>query len=408
MSITLPEISPFLDAPSRPRVSVCSGHGAYKNAAEALSDFDLSLARGKKVLVKPNIGRIAKPGEAITTHPETVAAVLDAFLEAGAEVAIGESPIVGVDTAKAFESGGIAEIAAGRNCKLIDLDARPGIYLPVPGGIAIDSLTLCADVPEFDILVSVPVMKMHMHTGVTLSIKNMKGCLWQRSKVKLHMLDPVEGRDEKSLDIAIADMSTVLRPQLAIIDGTFAMEGMGPSAGKRRELDTTVVSADPFAADSVACHLMGVDPCKIPHLKLGAEKFGGVIDVGKMNITPEDWKSVARSLERPPQDISVEFDGVEVHDRNSCSACQSTLMLFLKRYGKRIFDYFPSDTTFHIAIGKGHKDLPAGTFCVGNCTASHRSAGRFIPGCPPVASQILQELTGQDEVDTEDGNRILK
>jgi hypothetical protein len=29
---------------------------------------------------------------------------------------------------------------------------------------------------------------------------------------------------------------------------------------------------------------------------------------------------------------------------------------------------------------------------VGNCTAQHRDKGVFVPGCPPVGSQILAAL----------------
>ena len=46
------------------------------------------------------------------------------------------------------------------------------------------------------------------------------------------MLPPMDGYDAKPIDVAIADMSGVLRPHLSIIDGTVGMEGLGPSAGK--------------------------------------------------------------------------------------------------------------------------------------------------------------------------------
>ena len=55
----------------------------------------------------------------------------------------------------------------------------------IPSGEAIQRLKVCPEVLEYDIVVSIPVMKMHMHTGVTLAVKNMKGCLWRRSKVCL-------------------------------------------------------------------------------------------------------------------------------------------------------------------------------------------------------------------------------
>jgi len=242
----------FQQSPESPIVHVAGGNGPYANTRTALDQINLSPVRGKRVLLKPNAGRIAPRGSGITTDHQVIAAAIDAFKEAGAEVAVGESPIVGVKTQEAFDAAGITRIAHERNCMLIDLDERPFIKVPIPDGIAIDSLKVCPEVLEYDFVVSIPVMKMHMHTGVTLAVKNMKGCLWRRSKIDLHMLPPVEGSDEKPIDIAIADMAGALRPHLSIIDGTVGMEGLGPSAGQAKPLDVIVAGADVFAADAVA------------------------------------------------------------------------------------------------------------------------------------------------------------
>ena len=103
--------TPFkLDA-SFPSVFWASGEGPYDNTRQALSNVDLSAAKNKRVLLKPNVGRNVKPETGITTHPQVVAAAIDAFREAGAQVAVGESPITGVTMSDAFESCGIAAVA---------------------------------------------------------------------------------------------------------------------------------------------------------------------------------------------------------------------------------------------------------------------------------------------------------
>jgi uncharacterized protein (DUF362 family) len=333
-----------------------------------------------------------------------IAAAIDVLRRAGAEVAVGESPILGVKTDEAFEAAGITLVARERDCPLIDMDARRFVEVPVPDGVAVNSLRICPEVLEYDLVVSIPVMKMHMHTGVTLALKNMKGCLWRRSKVKLHMLPPVEGRDEKPIDIAIADMSSVLRPHLSIIDGTVGMEGLGPSAGQAKPLGVVVVSADVFAADAVACKLMGTAAEDIPHLRIGSERGYGIIELERIAVTPENWQEWGSPFARPPENIAIDFPNIDVLDKNSCSACVSTLFLFLKHYRDRLFDYFPSGTTLSIAIGKGHEEVPEGTLCIGNCVAIHRGSGIFIPGCPPVSSEILTIVSGKPSVDSKDGH----
>ena len=375
-----------------PEVYVCGGKGPYENTVAVLSRFDLAPLKGKQVLLKPNIGRVAACSTGITTEALVVAAAVDAFTEAGAFVAIGESPITGVAIKEAFDASGITKIAQERNIKLIDLDARPFIPLEVPEGLAIDSLKICPEVLEYDFVVSIPVMKMHMHTGVTLAVKNMKGCLWRRSKVKFHMLPPVKGYKEKSINIAISDMSGVLRPDFSIIDGTTGMEGMGPSAGSPKPLGVVVAGFDPFAADAVACRIMGTRAEDVPHLRIASERGYGTIDIEKIAIYPQDWRKYISPFELPPEKLEFEFPNITVLDENSCSACQSTLLLFLKQQREKLFDYFPDLEELTIAIGKGNKDVPAGTLCIGNCTSAHKKKGIFVQGCPPVGSEILNVI----------------
>jgi len=399
-------IPPFADNPlfppgTRARVVVAHAPDPYAGTRQVLTQFDLTPAHGKRVLLKPNAGRVAPPGSGINTHPQVVAAAIDAFREAGAIVSVGESPITGVATPDAFEATGIADVARERECPLLDMDENSAVRVDLPEGVAITSLQVCPEVFDHDIIVSMPVAKMHMHTGVSLAVKNMKGCLWRRSKVRLHMLQPIAGHDDKPINIAIADMAGLLRPHFAIVDGTTGMEGLGPSAGDAKELGVVVAGTDAFAADAVTCRLMGTRAEDVPHLRIGAERGYGVIDMDDIDVTPDQWQSNAVPFARPPENLSIEFPNVTVLDRNSCSACQSTLLLFLRRYGERLADYFPAGQPVRVAIGKGHEAVPAGTLCVGNCTARHRDQGIFVKGCPPVGSEILQVLTGSPTMDGE-------
>jgi len=383
-----------------PQVYVAAGECAYKNTINALKRIDLSPAKGKKVLLKPNAGRIASKGEGITTDPQVVAAAIDSFKQAGADVSVGESPITGVNTMEAFEATGIASVTLERNCRLIDMDKRPFVPLEIPDGKAIKEIKVCADVFDHDIIVSIPVMKIHMHTLATLSLKNMKGCLWRRSKVDLHMLPMLNDMNEIPLNVAIADMSGVLRPHLSIVDGTVGMEGMGPSGGKAKKLGLGGAGTDAFAVDSIACRLMGLCAEDIPHLRMGAERGYGLIDIEKIKTHPETWMSLVSPFSPPPDNLSIEFPEFNILDKNSCSACQSTLILFLKKYGKVVPDYFPENTDIYIAIGKGHDKVPKNTICIGNCMAKFKQE-KFVKGCPPVGSEILKTITGKTSLDSD-------
>ncbi len=384
--------NPLNPNPQSPEVHVAHGPDAYANTIAVLEAVDLSPVQGKTVLLKPNVGRMAEIGSGVNTNPQVVAAAIDAFRDAGAAVAIGESPITGVKTMEAFERSGMTAVAKEKNCRLIDMDERTPVITSIPEGRVIDSLKVCADVSDFDFVVSIPVMKIHMHTGVTLAIKNMKGCLWRRSKVDLHMLPQLEEATDKSLDIAIGDMATVLTPHFSIIDGSIGLEGLGPGAGTPKELNVVLAGADPFAADAVACRLMGRDASDIPHLRIGAANGCGTIDLEQIRVFPDHWLDYASEFKAAPENLSFEFPDIEVLDKNSCSACQSTLLLFLQRFGDSLADYIPKGEVLKVAIGKGHEELPEGTLCIGQCTVKQREGGVFVPGCPPVGSQIFKTL----------------
>ncbi len=383
----------------KPRVAASSGLGAYGNIASVLSALNLSGVAGKRILIKPNVGRMTRPNSGVNCCPDSVAACIDVLSKAGAaSVAVGESPILGVDVMAAFEACGIAEAVRERGCDLLDLDADPPAIVPLPAGAVLPSLKVCGGVRKFDLILSLAVMKTHMHTGVTLSLKNCKGMLYKKQKVALHQLpdDGDPNADAKPLDRAIADMLTVLRPDIAVIDGWIGMEGLGPGAGDPRPADLALASWDPVAADATACRLMGIDPMTVSHIRLAAEKGVGRAEADKIETHPSDLSGCQRPFKRPPTELALAFPDTMVYESGACSACLSTTLLFLQRFQDRIADYRLEDGKLHVVLGKDVEDVPAGTIVIGNCAARHRAKGPFAVGCPPVASSIYRAVTGRD------------
>jgi uncharacterized protein (DUF362 family) len=379
-----------------PMVIVLKGKNPYQTTRRALRNFPLPNLKGKRILIKPNAGRLASPGEGVTTHPGVVAATIDHLKEKGvSDIVIGESCIFGVDTQEAFRVTGLKEISEKRGVKLIDFDKGDPVEIAILGGKLLKKIKIPALLNYFNFIISIPVMKTHMHTRVTLSIKNMKGLLWRREKVRLHQLqyDKKITQGDKELDIAISEMSSVLFPHLAIIDGTVGMEGMGPAYGRPKKMGLIVVGNNAISADAVAARLMGLSPEAVPHLRLAARKGLGEIQLQKISIEPEDYSKWETPFEPPPSKLSIPFPDIIVYDEGSCSACLSTLLVFLQSYHSQLADYRLQDKNIHIGIGKHLKACPKGTILIGNCTSKLRSKGIFVQGCPPVASQILNDLS---------------
>ncbi len=378
-----------------PLIFVSKGRDPYRTTKRILQRVPLSDLEGKSVLIKPNAARLASPGDGVTTHPQVVAATVDHLKEKGVRrIAIGESCIFGVNAEEAFQVTGMKRISEEKEVELLDLDQGDPMEIVVPEGKVIRRIKVPAVLKEFDFIISIPVMKTHMHTQVTLSIKNMKGLLWRKEKARFHQLRYGEKitRGDKVLDIAISEMASVLLPHLAIIDASVGMEGMGPAYGRAKKMGMILVGKNAVSADAVAARLMGLSPEAIPHLRLMAEKGLGEIDPKKISVTPKSYLKWVVPFEPPPSRLSIPFPNVMVHDEGSCSACLSTLLVFLQDYHSKLTDYRLEDENIHVGIGKHLETCPRGTILIGNCSSKVKSRGVFIQGCPPVASQIADRL----------------
>jgi hypothetical protein len=289
---------------------------------------------------------------------------------------------------------GMEALSEEKDVKLIDMDRFGPAERAIPNGKLLKKVKVSSMLKNFDWIVSIPVMKTHMHTRVSLSIKNMKGLLWRREKAKLHHLRSNKKitRGYKELDFGIAEMAAVLMPDLAVIDGTVGMEGMGPAYGKPKGMGIVLVSDSPVSADAVASRLMGFVPEEIPYLWLSAERGLGEIQLQNISVEPRDYLKWEDPFDLPPSKFSIPFPDVVVYDEGSCSACLSTLLLFLQKYHQQLDDYRLSDKKVHIGIGKYLDSCPEGTILIGNCASNIKNRGISIKGCPPISSEIMRTL----------------
>lgn len=363
---------------------------AVRRLLEKVALPDLS---GKTVLLKPNMGRTVPNTSGIVASRAVIFAVIDYFLAAGVgKLILGDSPVIGVNSMEAFAKAGIVSEDMPEGAILLDLDAGKPAKMDIPQGWLIKELKVCAPVLKADYIVSLPVMKTHMHTVVSLGVKNMKGCLYRKEKVKLHKLEGKSNMKEKTLDIGISDLASALLPDLTIVDGTVGMEGFGPSSGETVTPGLLIAGTDSIATDAIASRLMGFNPRDIPSLRLCYERNLGEIDENKIEVIPPDYANYIIPFKPAPLSVDIEFEGIFVYDAGACSGCTSTLLLFLKRYEAELRNLFGKEK-LHIYVGDKNKVVPRkNTILIGNCTGKNKDKGLFIQGCPPVASYILEEL----------------
>lgn len=385
------------------KVIIKRGEPSDKIAYQAIEKVFDEDVHGKKVLLKPNAARIGPSKSGLCTNPEVIKGVINFFHEKGAQkVFVGDSPIFGVDQWEALLNSGIKETCEQNGAVCVNLDEYSYDKLEIPGGIILDNIKITSFLREVDIVVSMPVMKTHFYTGATLSIKNMKGCLYKKEKSKLHRIfkEPPDISKGLTLDYGLADMVTVLWPQYVIIDGTVCMEGFGPGVGTPKNMDLVLASKNPLAADLVAARLMGMGWESIKHLNLILENSN--IKLEDIAVVPENYMEFSQTFELPSKDkLQADYPNIMMVEKGTCSACTNTVLAFLKTHGHK----FPQDYNFTLATGKDltSDELPPGeVFLVGSCAAHLKDKYPLCKGCPPVGSSILYLIRGEEENEDED------
>ena len=394
----------MLGKKKKPIVSVARNENITLAVNSCLDQINIPDLTEKTVLLKPNVGREDDPYLGINTNPEVLIAIFNYLREKfKARFLIGDSPIINTDTRKAFEQSGYNNLLSDDAIQFIDLDDKPPIELDIPNGKILKKIKVTGYWNEIDYIISIPVLKMHMHCGASLSFKNLKGLIYKRNKITLHHLQAPEVisqlkdsiRKIKELDVAIADLAHIFHPDLIVIDASYAQEGMGPSSGNPVKLDTIIASTDYLAADIIALALSQPEWSleNVPHLKLISDMIPNAPKNREDILTiPENIQEFVRPLEPPPTSISIKYKNVNLIDIDSCSACLSTIFNLLKNNKDFIDNHFTAENPLNLAIGKGIKnsDLYEDTFLIGNCTYEQRENGTFIKGCSPVESTILE------------------
>src|SRR5260370_13645618 len=198
---------------------------------DGLRLFNLNI-RGKSVLLKPNLVEYI-PGRPVNTDTQLIGAAAEAFLRMGAaSVAVAEGPGHDRATDLLLYEAGLGDHLAHRKIRFVDLNRDGLIKTKLQTNYSgLGHLWLPQIVLASDFIVSMPKVKTHHWTGVTLSMKNMfgivPGCRYGWPKHTLHWA----GIHESVLDIC-----ATVRPHFVIADAIIAMEGDGPLNGSTKRL----------------------------------------------------------------------------------------------------------------------------------------------------------------------------
>jgi len=320
---------------------------------------------GMKISIKPNMVLASPPSSGATTHAEVVEGLILYLKDFGVkDIEIIESAWVGDDTKKAYHICGYDKLSKKYNIPLYDL--KDDRIVKIDAGEY--RFEVFRKSIETDFLINVPVLKAHCQTKMTCCLKNMKGCISDSEKRRFHAL---------GLHRPIAYLNKAVKTHFCLVDGicgdlTFE-EGGNPV-----QRDMILTGADPLAVDSYCAGLIGYKADEIEYLRIAHTIGVGRLFDGSMAIL-ELNKSEKPVIRRGASVGTVRRLAAHINEDSACSSCYASLIHALYR-GK-----IPKEK---INVGQGFRGIKGKIGC-GNCTSK---CEKYVPGCPPKATEIIEFL----------------
>lgn len=208
------------------------------------------------------------------TDPEVLRQVILYLREHNAkDIYVMENSTQGNITRLVFKVTGFEKVCRETGAIPVYLDETPAVP------VFLEGLESFVDISSFvyerlidqageNLYVSIPKLKTHSMSQVTLSIKNQFGFVHHQSRIADHNF---------KLHQKFADIYELLRPDLIIVDGLIATNHGHYIAEKNTDhcvvpMDLLIGGADPLAVDIAGASLLGFDISDVPHLLLSRQK----------------------------------------------------------------------------------------------------------------------------------------
>lgn len=248
--------------------------GALSKALEALGGVGRFIQKGDRVLVKVNAAFASPPILGATTHPDLLAAIAGLCLQAGAvEVRVTDNPIN--DPQSCFQLSGLAEAARKAGAKLILPRSSQFVRYNLPSGRLIRNIpVMLGPFQGVTKVIAAAPIKDHHRAGASMILKNWYGLLGGQRSV-FH----------QNINGLITELAMMVKPTLAILDGTTTMITNGPTGGSLNDLkatNTLIVSTDPVAADAAGLELLGRQLAEVPYILQAQAAGAGWAEIEKL------------------------------------------------------------------------------------------------------------------------------
>jgi uncharacterized protein (DUF362 family) len=202
------------------------------------------------------------------TTKDVAGVVVDMVREAGGEPVICDADMIWTKFWANAKKQGWDTWAYEKGVELMNLSDTKIVHFDFGDKSVLKRERVSKEMIDADVIISVPAMKTHLMTGVTLGMKNMYGTLPEIDKARYHQI---------GIDEVLYWINYAFTPDLTVIDGSIGGETVGPLSCDAVDFRTIIASTSVVTADAIAAQMIGFkNPCEeIDHLKLAHERSLG-------------------------------------------------------------------------------------------------------------------------------------
>lgn len=266
-------------------IIVAKGENYFENtikAVQELGGMNRFVSKDARVALLPNVQR-NNPGT--FTRPEILRSVIQMCQKAGAK----EVSCLSWLGEQNWENTGLLDVINEEKAKLIlvNMDDE-SLYKPIPitNGIALKEASIMKEFYNYDVFINMPITKDHAGNKFTGTLKNLMGLNYRKNNRMFHQENwQTDINSITHLDQCIADLNTVVKPHLCIVDATEFITTNGPfGPGELIKPQKVIAGTDRVAIDAYCCSLWGLDAGDIIMINKAKEHGVGEMDLKKVKI----------------------------------------------------------------------------------------------------------------------------
>ncbi|KKK43367.1 MAG: hypothetical protein Lokiarch_27430 [Candidatus Lokiarchaeum sp. GC14_75] len=235
------------------KVAIISTKDRIYGVNKSLELLDINPVKDKNVVFKPNFNTADPPPA--SSSIETVKQIIVKLKEMGAKSIIVAERSGPADTAEVFKKKGLNDLAEEMGFKIVNLDDIPTeeYVLKKPENSHWKEGFLFAKIyDDAECIIETCCLKTHMYGGhFTLSLKNAVGMVSKKYMGELHSSSEFQ-RDK------IAEINSVYKTDLIVMDGIITFVDGGPMQGTRVEANIFVAGTDKVAMDAVGVAILRI------------------------------------------------------------------------------------------------------------------------------------------------------